>query len=127
MKNNQTEEPQCDLPIFYVYRDKDGKMVKTTDELTQKLNSDNLAQAEWLRGHEFLPQWREPKFRSMTRPAWYINEDGERLVRTRELVRKHDPKRHAFCAVNSDGTCVCRVAKTLIWDDRQKYWVQQQD
>ena len=59
-----TEHDQCDLPIFYLYKGDDGRMHKTSKELTEKLNRITITK-NLVISTEYYPQWPEPDSTSL--------------------------------------------------------------
>lgn len=122
--NDKPEGPTSDAPVYYVYKDAQGVFRRTDDRITMLLNSNAQIGSQELLGHEFYPQWRPPITKDDTHPAWYVNKDGIRVVRWRELVRQHNRMHGNFCKSNGDGTCVCKVPIQMIWSDKNKMWVK---
>lgn len=121
-----TTERQSDLPTFYIYKDKDGTH-KTDEELTKQLNSPGWIDTKITTGVEFFPQWPAPKYKSQTRPAWKINAEGYKVVRTREIECEHKPSHGHTCRLKGDGAhCYRTTAQMLIYDIRKHFWIIQE-
>lgn len=115
---------QSDLPIFYLYRGEDGKMHKTSKELTGDLNRISVKK-DLIITREYYPQWPEPDYKSQTRPAWKITPDGERVVRWYRRRCQHSRTHgNGTCKLINDKECARTCAIYLQWDEKSHLWVQ---
>lgn len=113
---------QNDIPDYYLYKDGDQWM-KTSKETTREIN-------DWLfrrtgtfdtAGRAFYPQWNEPDYKTETRVAWRITEDGHRVARWSWVIRDHD-KNHRQCQPLGNGTCGIKVLRMTSWDAQKRMW-----
>lgn len=120
-----TEKEQCDLPIYYLFKGDDQKWHRTKKEMTDALNRITIRKQPLVITTAYYPQWREPDFKSQTRPAWYITADGDRVVRWYRRRCQHN-KTHGngSCKMINDKECARTCAIYLQWDAKSSLWVQ---
>lgn len=118
------------MPIYYVYQDKDGWR-RTDARFTEDLNKSFVMRrykmpVGELQGYSFYPQFREPnadEVRSGLRiPAWRITKDGEIVARW-EFVECEHKSWHRDCVRVSDSVCKRRCLLNLVWDSKRKVWI----
>lgn len=122
-----TEQNQCDLPAFYLFKGDDGKMRRTKPDMTEALNRINIRKKPLELTRDYYPQWPEPNFKSQTRPAWKITADGVRVVRWYKRRCQHN-RTHGggTCRMIDDKECARTCAISLQWDAKTSLWVQAQ-
>ena len=120
------------MPIYYLFQDKDG-WHKTDARLTDDLNKSfvmrryTMSETE-LHGFSFYPQFREPNKdeANLRIPAWRITGDGYTVARFRDVECEHKSW-HRDCRVIANGICMRHKLIELEYLTEKKMWIQAQD
>lgn len=130
MKSEEEKPTIHQMPIYYVFQDKDGWR-KTDERFTEDLNKSFVMRKYRipigeLQGFSFYPQFREPSKEEIQEgiqiPAWRITADGEIVARW-DFVECEHKSWHRDCLRVSDTICKRRCLLNLCWDSKRKVWI----
>ena len=129
MKIDKEKPTVHQMPVSYLYQDKDG-WHKTDERFTSDLNKSFVMRrhtmtADELHGFSFYPQFREPNEdeADLRIPAWRITSDGYVVARFKDVESEHKSW-HRDCKVVGDGVCLRHKLIELKWSKETKMWIQ---